>query len=357
MWMNTLATGSPSTIPTSNFVAAEREGESPLSFPYFIIQGEKTMIIDDLITGAASHVRHRLWILSDLQQQQPKRAAYCMKRAADDFISLGLPVEAVCYLGDATEGHNLEFIHEMAQMQAEQFARVHAPKYYAVGNHDFDYFAFYQGEMKKMCIPFVEFMRSQPDWHMPEDVSSLYQLVDMGDYALCFFPDHADPAGSWYTTHGEIRGDASAYPYTTDDYRHVMEEISALNKPVLTLSHYSFAGGNRAAPLLNRFLPVAGNVRMHFYGHAHIGDEVWAGKDCHRKIAAVDGQPLIQIDVASLENDRGTAVRSVIVEWYDTQEIGVLFRNHSEHCWDDYLVVREGDGLRAPQDAKNAQYD
>ena len=136
-----------------------------------------------------------------------------------------------------------------------------------------------------------------------------------------------------------------------------MEEIAALGKPVLTLSHYSYAGGNRAAPLFDRFLPVAGNVRMHFYGHAHIGDEVWAGKDCHRKIAAVDGQPLMQINVASLENYRGTAVRSVIVEWYDTQEIGVLFRNHSGHCWDDYLIVREGDGIRAPQDDKNAEYD
>ena len=105
----------------------------------------------------------------------------------------------------------------------------------------------------------------------------------------CFFTDHADPAGRWYTTHGEIRGDASAYPYTPEDYRRVMEEIAALGKPVLTLSHYSYAGGNRAAPLFDRFLPVAGNVRMHFYSHAHIGNEVWAGKDCHRKIAAVDG--------------------------------------------------------------------
>lgn len=315
------------------------------------------MIIDDLIRSAAPRVRHRLWILSDLQQQQPRRAAHCMKCAADDFVSLGMPVEAVCYLGDATEGHNLGFIHEMAQMQAEQFARVHAPKYYAIGNHDFDYFAFHRDTLKGMCIPFVEFMRDQPDWHVPGDITKLYQLVDMGDYALCFFTDHADPAGRWYTTHGEIRGDASAYPYTLEDYRRVMEEIAALGKPVLTLSHYSYAGGNRAAPLFDRFLPVAGNVRMHFYGHAHIGDEVWAGKDCHRKIAAVDGQPLMQINVASLENYRGTAVRSVIVEWYDTQEIGVLFRNHSGHCWDDYLIVREGDGIRAPQDDKNAEYD
>ena len=113
------------------------------------------MIIDDLIRSAAPRVRHRLWILSDLQQQQPRRAAHCMKCAADDFVSLGMPVEAVCYLGDATEGHNLGFIHEMAQMQAEQFARVHAPKYYAIGNHDFDYFAFHRDTLKGMCIPFV----------------------------------------------------------------------------------------------------------------------------------------------------------------------------------------------------------
>ena len=51
----------------------------------------------------------------------------------------------------------------------------------------------------------------------------------MGDYALCFFTDHADPAGRWYTTHGEIRGDASAYPYTPEDYRRVMAEIAAVD--------------------------------------------------------------------------------------------------------------------------------
>lgn len=315
------------------------------------------MIIDDLIRSAAPRVKHRLWILSDLQQQQPKRAAYCMKRASNDFISLNMSVEAVCYLGDATEGHNLDFIHEMAQMQADEFARIDAPKYYSIGNHDFDYFAHHRQALGKMCIPFVEFMRKQPQWHVPQDITRMYQLVDMGEYVLCFFPDHADPDGRWYTTHGEIRGDASAYPYTSEDYKRVMEEIEALHKPVLTLSHYSYAGGNRAAPLFDRFLPVPGNVRMHFYGHAHIGDEVWAGKDCHRKIAAVDAQPLMQINVASLENYRGTAVRSVIVEWYDTDEIGVLFRNHSEHCWDDYLIVRKGDGIRTEQDAKNAQYD
>ena len=51
------------------------------------------MIIDDLIRSAAPRVRHRLWILSDLQQQQ--RAAHCIKCAAVDFVSLGMPVVGV----------------------------------------------------------------------------------------------------------------------------------------------------------------------------------------------------------------------------------------------------------------------
>ena len=56
----------------------------------------------------------------------------------------------------------------------------------------------------------------------------------------------------------------------------------------------------------------------------------------------------MQVDIASLENGRGSAVRSAILEMYDTGEIGVLFRNHSLQCWDDYLVIRKGDCERVP---------
>lgn len=307
------------------------------------------MVIDSLIQTAAAHVRHRIWVVSDLQQQYPDRATHCMTRAASDFVSLDMPVEAICYLGDATEGHNPDFIREMAQMQAEQFARVDAPVYYALGNHDFDYFMYYHDSLPGMVLPFKEFVDQQPQWHTQGDVRRMYYTVDMGEYALCFLTDHAAHDGSWYTTHGEVRGDASRYPYTEADYRACMDELAALAKPVFTLSHYAYAGGNRAAPLFERFRPVPANVRLHLYGHAHIGDAVWAGKDCHRKIAAVDDQPLVQVNVASLENYRGSAIRSVVLEMYDTGEIGVLFRNHSLRCWDDYLVIREGDGQRAEE--------
>ena len=304
------------------------------------------MVIDALIEASRKHVVHRIWVVSDLQQRFPERARHCMTCAASDFVTLGMDVEAICYLGDATEGHNPDYIREMAQMQTEQFAQVNAPIYYALGNHDFDYFMHYYDQLPRMVLPFKEVMDHQPQWHTQGDIGRLYYIVDMGDYALCLLTDHAAQDGSWYTTHGEIRGDASKYPYTEADYRACMEEVASLNKPVFTLSHYSFAGGNRAAPLFDRFLPVPPNVRLHLYGHAHIGDAVWAGKDCHRKISAVDNQPLMQVNVASLENDRGSAIRSVVLEIYDTDEIGVLFRNHSLQCWDDLLVIRKGDGER-----------
>lgn len=59
----------------------------------------------------------------------------------------------------------------------------------------------------------------------------------------------------------------------------------------------------------------------------------------------------MQVDVASLENYRGSAIRSVLLEWYAAGEIGVLFRNHTLRCWDDCLLTRPGDGLRAGEAA------
>ena len=43
----------------------------------------------------------------------------------------------------------------MAAMQVHELSKVEAPIYYAVGNHDFDYFAHHQSELPRMTIPFV----------------------------------------------------------------------------------------------------------------------------------------------------------------------------------------------------------
>lgn len=214
------------------------------------------MLIDTLHEAAQPGVRHRLWILSDLQQHDPAAARRCMTIAVDDFVSLDLPVEAVCYLGDATEGGVLSHIHEMAEMQHQQLGRIAAPKMYTVGNHDFDYFARHRDELSRMTIPFVDYMRRYSDWTLPGDYDDPFYSVDMGPYVLCFLTDHAAHDGSWYTTHGVVHGDEAAYPYTAKDYAARMRQVAALNKPVITLSHYAFAGGNRASALFDRYLPL-----------------------------------------------------------------------------------------------------
>ena len=177
------------------------------------------MILDQVIAAVSPKVVRRVWIVSDLQQRYPDRATHCMTRAADDFVSLGLPCDAVCYLGDAVEGGNIEFLMDMSRMQQEQFARVDAPVYYVLGNHDFDYFAEHRETLSRMELPFFEYMQKQPQWHTQADIRDMCFTADLGPFVLCFLTDHADPAGRWYTTHGEIRGDASLYPYTETDYQ------------------------------------------------------------------------------------------------------------------------------------------
>lgn len=302
-------------------------------------------MINRVMEAMKPHVKHRIWIFSDLQQSLPERATYCMTRAVADFVELQLPVEHIVYLGDAVEGYRPEFLADMIDMQMSELSKVDAPVYYCVGNHDFDYFRYHHEHEKTldhMEIPFREAALKHPQWHTAANLEDMYFTVDCGDFMLFILTDHAAKDGSWFTTHGEVRGDASAYPYTEADYHALRSKIARCGKPVITLSHYAYAGGNRPAPLFDQLLPVPSNVRMHFYGHAHIGDAVWAGKDCYRKISAVDQQPLVQINVASLENFRGTAIRSAVMEWYDDDSIGVYFRNHTERCWDDVFMTRKG---------------
>ncbi len=296
-------------------------------------------MLEQIVQRLSGKAAVRLWIITDLQQRIPERAEYCMTRAVDDFLSLETPVDAVCYLGDSVEGNDRGFIETMTRMQIRQLGRVSAPKYYVVGNHDFEYFRYHQKHsgMQKLTLPFYEAVRELPDWHVHPSLETFCFTEDFGPFVAFFFPDHGDPEGSWHTTNGEVWGDAGKYAYTDADYAAVREKIAACPKPVLTFSHYAFPGGNRESPLLGRFLPLPENVRMHFYGHAHIGDQYWAGKDCYRKIAAIDNQPIVQVNCSSLENFRGNAIRSVLLEWYPDGELAVLFRNHTTANWDEWF--------------------
>lgn len=295
-------------------------------------------MIEQLAATLHEKTRHRLWLISDLQQSIPENATLCMQTAVADFKELALPCQYIFYLGDAVEGHDREHIEEMTGMQLEALDPLGVPVVYIIGNHDFDYYQHHKEKIGRVELPFYDTVKKHKGWHVGE-LQDFYFVLDMEEYAVVCLPDHASLDGSWFTTHGEIHGNVSAYPYGKEEWKALSEKIKTWEKPVFTMGHYSFPGGNREARLQSRMLPLPDNVRIHFYGHAHIGDAVWAGKDCYRKISMVDWQDIVQINVASLESFRGSAIRSVFMEIYEDGTYGVLFRNHTERKWEEAYLI------------------
>jgi hypothetical protein len=299
-------------------------------------------LIDNILQSVRGQVRHRVWVISDLQQSIPAEARRCLTTAVEDFRSLDLPIEQIWYLGDAVEGARLDHLEEMAAMQVEVLAAFGVPVRYVLGNHDFDLLRLDPGRKERRAV-FRDAVLRMPGWRTTDSLESFYFFDRIGEFTVAFFSDHADPRGRWFSTHGLIHGDAGAYPHDAMAYRRVRDEIAAAPGPVIACSHYAFAGGNRPSALHDLMLPLPANIRLHLYGHAHIGDAAWAGKDLYRKIACVDHQPIVQCDIASLEDGRGSATRSMVLEIYANRSLGLFFRNHSTRRWEESLVL---DGQR-----------
>jgi hypothetical protein len=296
-------------------------------------------VIDHVLRSCRDRISHRVWVISDLQQSVPAEARRCLTTAVNDFRSLDLPIEQIWYLGDALEGAQLDHLEEMAAMQVEILGSIAVPLRYVLGNHDFDLMRL---EKQRRAI-FRDAVLRTPGWRTTDSIESFYFIDRIGDFTVAFFSDHADPRGRWFSTHGVVHGDASAYPHDAMAYRRARDEIAAVAGPVITCSHYAFAGGNRPSALHDLMLPLPANIRLHLYGHAHIGDAAWAGKDLYRKIACVDNHPIVQCDIASLEDGRGSATRSMVLEIYDDRSLGLYFRNHSTRRWEEALLL---DGQR-----------
>jgi hypothetical protein len=295
-------------------------------------------VISTLLPTLSQHLLHRVWVISDLQQALPRRARECLTTALDDFRSLNMPVEQIWYLGDGVEGTRLDFLEEVSAMQIEKLNALNVPIKYVLGNHDFDHLAHHRGATAAAAV-FRDAVRRQPNWRTTDSLESFYFIDRIGTFTVLFLSDHADPQGRWISTHGSVQGERRLYPHGPDAYQRLRDELITIKDPIITCSHYAFAGGNRPSPLHNQLLPLPRNVRLHLYGHAHIGDAAWAGKDRFRKIACIDDHPIVQADVASLENDRGNATRSAILEIYRNLSLGILFRNHSARSWEDALFL------------------
>jgi len=302
-------------------------------------------LIQQLQSNTGQRVLHRVWIMSDLQQDEFENARVCLTQATEDFRSLELECDQIWYLGDAVQGSNRDILQQMISLQIELLTPFNIPLKFACGNHDFDpYWAQIErgsplGEGEKLSVLSYQQFSDVPGWRSSEKISDLYYKDTLGAYTLFFFPDHADERCAWIAAGGEVHGDASAYPHDEAAYLAVRDLIENTPGPVITAGHTSFSGGLRGSALLSRMLPLPSNVRAHFYGHSHIGEAFYGGPACFRKLSTVDTQNIPQFDVAALENYRADAIRSTLLEIYEDGSFGVLFREHCNRRWSDAYFI------------------
>lgn len=293
----------------------------------------------DILSSFRKRALARFWVFSDLQQRDPRIARHCIYTALDDVLSLGLELDGACYLGDSTEGASLPHLEEMAAMQVEALAKIDVPIYYVMGNHELDYHR-QNGSGTNLLIPMREAIRNNPQWHTTATPRDWCFSGKVGELTLFFLSDRAGTdGGDWIATHLSSYGVHGAESVNYDAKAHavkVREEMGKIEGPFFSFSHYAYPGGNRSleGPLQSYLMPLPGNMAAHLYGHSHIGDYTWGGKDGMRQISSIDGTAITQIDVSSLDNQRGTATRSAILEWYGGHDYGVFFRCHDEKRWE-----------------------
>ena len=268
---------------------------------------------------------HRVWVVADLQY--PALAERCLSVAIDDLEQLAVDIDAIWYLGDAATSR---FDGDpTASPEVRLLEQLDQPLRFVMGNHDVERICVDGGQ----SVPMHDVVTANPDWRTTPSLDSFYFLDRLGPFDVLFLSDHVAPDGSWCVHHGEHRhGDPDAYPYSTADYRAVIDELAVRDRPLITAAHTSFPGGNRASSLQGRLLPLPDSVRLHLYGHAHIGDRDHL-RNPYQTISYVQDQPIPQIDVASLEDRRDGLIRSVFLEAYDDGSCVVSFRDHTNGRW------------------------
>ena len=289
--------------------------------------------LDEVFRNAGKDAQHRFWLFSDLQQSEPERAERYFKAAVADFCQLDSGAEAICSLGDATEGADPDKLKIMIDMQIRELDVLRLPVYHCLGNHEFDYYRKLVQEGKTPRVPFFEAAKEKPDWHTAPSFSDFWFSKEYPEFTMLFLSGHAAADGSWQAQH-QILPDTPDYPYTQEVWDQLKERFADTGKYVFTFAHCAFPGGNRPSEILARMLPLPKNFRAHFYGHAHVGDARWVGEDLYRQISGTLNSPVCQFNISSLDHWRGTTVRSAFFDYYGDGEYGVFFRDHLNHRWE-----------------------
>jgi len=305
--------------------------------------------LDAVFKSARREALRRFWLISDLQQSEPERAERYFEAAFSDFERLDSGAEAVCSLGDAAEGSDPEKLRIMIDMQVGKLDSLRLPIYHCLGNHEFDYYRTMVARGEKPQVPFFEAVKGKKNWHLAPSFSDFWFCEEFPEFTMLFLSGHAAADGSWRAEHQTLPA-APNYPYRREAWTRLKERFADTGKPVFTFAHCAFPGGNRPSDILAQMLPLPPNFRAHFYGHAHIGDAVWAKENLYRQISTVEDSPVCQFDIASLDHLRGTTVRGAFFDYYGDGEYGVFFRDHLNHRWEQcFFSARDALSAGTPE--------
>ena len=157
--------------------------------------------LDEVFKSAQKEAQHRFWLFSDLQQSDPERAERYFKAAISDFKELDSGAEAICSLGDAAEGRDLEKLQSMIDMQIRELDALQLPVYHCLGNHEFDYYREMAAQGRTPRVPFYEAVKEKANWHVAPSFSDFWFSEEFPEFTMLFLSGHAAPDGSWRAEH------------------------------------------------------------------------------------------------------------------------------------------------------------
>lgn len=285
-----------------------------------------------LTVGTRGHI----WIHSDLQLADPARAREVFTAAIDDLLGLELDVGAAWCLGDALCGRDEAALDAVADACIEQLDRLGVPVCYVLGNHELDL-----RNSGTPRYPLYERAKAHPRWHTMDSISDFHFARTCFGTPVVFLGDHVAQDESWWVQHGELEGDATAYPHGAGAYAALREAIAAHAGPVVTAGHQAYPGGQRPSPLLAQLLPLPENVRAHVYGHAHIGDHIHNKQRPYQRDNPIDGQPLRQFNISALETRRTEGSHSAILEFGPDGPTTLRIRCHLEKRWTETFELAQ----------------
>ena len=144
-----------------------------------------TNTFDQIRASVVEQVRHRVWIISDLQQSDLAIARECLTAACQDFKDLQMPREQIWYLGDSVQGNDETVLRQMVEMQIELLQALDTPLIFTCGNHEFDP---YYPQMDKLPLTgddelkiiSRELFSKVPGWRTSENLSDFYFTDRLG---------------------------------------------------------------------------------------------------------------------------------------------------------------------------------